>query len=480
MPGFLRQATAAQVRSIGPFIDDTDFKSAKTGLTIANTDIKLVINGAASANKNAGGGTHRVNGVYGVTFDATDTATVGEMEVSVVVASALIVFDKFFVVEEAVYDALFVAAAPGYVVDQPVNVTKWLGGAIPAVNVTGVPIIDFKYVLGTVSPAAAGTVRADAGDPLAVAVPGAYGAGTLGFAIGTYINSSLAAIQAKTVNLPASPAAVGSAMTLTAGERTSIANEVEAQIIDETDAEKVLTAITDKIASVNPSLAGLTVAAIASAVWASVTRTLTANTNLNDLSAAGVRAALGMGSANMDTQLSGISAKTTNLPAAPAAVSDIPTAATNAAAVRTNLTTELGRIDAATSTRLPTASYTAPDNAGISAAAADAGTLVTRLTSGRATNLDSLDAAVSTRLATSGYTVPPTAGSIAAAVLAAVVEGSVTVVQMFRGYASVLFGKASGLGTTSATFRDIGDTKDRIVSTVDVDGNRSTVTKDLS
>ena len=31
-------------------------------------------------------GAHRVNGVYGVTFDATDTATVGEMEVSVVVA----------------------------------------------------------------------------------------------------------------------------------------------------------------------------------------------------------------------------------------------------------------------------------------------------------------------------------------------------------------------------------------------------------
>lgn len=54
--------------------------------------------------------------------------------------------------------------------------------------------------------------------------------------------------------------------TLTAGERTSIANEVEAQIIDETDSEKVLTAITDKIASVNPSLAGLTLSAIAAQV----------------------------------------------------------------------------------------------------------------------------------------------------------------------------------------------------------------------
>jgi hypothetical protein len=113
MPGFLKQSTAAQSRAIGPFVDDTDFKTPKTGLTIANTDIKLVINGAASANKNSGGGTHRVNGVYGVTFDATDTATVGEIDVSVVVAGALPFFDKFFVVEEAVYDAFFAGSSTG-------------------------------------------------------------------------------------------------------------------------------------------------------------------------------------------------------------------------------------------------------------------------------------------------------------------------------------------------------------------------------
>lgn len=45
----------------------------------------------------------------------------------------------------------------------------------------------------------------------------------------------------------------------------------------------------------------------------------------------------------------------------------IPAAATNAAAVRTELTTELARIDVATSTRLATAGYTAPDNAGVAA-----------------------------------------------------------------------------------------------------------------
>lgn len=110
---FLRQSTASQSRIVGPFVDDTDFKTAETGLTIANTDCKLLVNGAASVNKNSGGGTHRVNGFYSLTFDATDTATVGELQVSIVVAGALPVTKTFYVLEEAVFDALFAASATG-------------------------------------------------------------------------------------------------------------------------------------------------------------------------------------------------------------------------------------------------------------------------------------------------------------------------------------------------------------------------------
>jgi hypothetical protein len=82
-----------------------------------------------------------------------------------------------------------------------------------------------------------------AGDPWTTALPGAYGAGSAGKIIGDnlnatigsratqtsvdtlagYVDTEVAAIKAKTDNLPASPAAVGSAMTLTSGERTSIA-----------------------------------------------------------------------------------------------------------------------------------------------------------------------------------------------------------------------------------------------------------------
>lgn len=62
----------------------------------------------------------------------------------------------------------------------------------------------------------------------------------------------------------------------------------------------------------------------------------------------------------------------------------------------------------------------------------------------------------------------------------AIVEGTTTWRQAARGWNAALLGKASGLATTAATYRDIGDTKDRIVATVDVDGNRSGVTLDLT
>ena len=116
---------------MGPFVDDTDFKTLENALTIANTDIRIKKNGAASAAKNSGGATADGNGgLYAVTWDATDTATVGELSVSIKVAGALVYFCTYTVLEEVVYDSLFLAAAPGYIVDQPVNVTKWAGTTV--------------------------------------------------------------------------------------------------------------------------------------------------------------------------------------------------------------------------------------------------------------------------------------------------------------------------------------------------------------
>lgn len=128
---YLKQSTASQAVLIGPFVDDTDGATAETGLTIANTDIRVSKNGGNMASKNSGGGTHDEAGWYQITLDATDTNTVGSLQVSVDVAGALPVWAEFQVLEEVVYDALFASGATG---DLDVNVASISGDSTAADN----------------------------------------------------------------------------------------------------------------------------------------------------------------------------------------------------------------------------------------------------------------------------------------------------------------------------------------------------------
>jgi hypothetical protein len=61
-----------------------------------------------------------------------------------------------------------------------------------------------------------------------------------------------------------------------------------------------------------------------------------------------------------------------------------------------------------------------------------------------------------------------------------VVEGTTTLAQFMRGMIATLLGKASGMATTSVSFRDQADSKNRVVAIVDSNGNRTSVTLDLS
>lgn len=58
------------------------------------------------------------------------------------------------------------------------------------------------------------------------------------------------------------------------------------------------------------------------------------------------------------------------------------------------------------------------------------------------------------------------------------VESGFDLQSTLRLILAALAGKLSGAGTTTITIRDAGDTKNRVVATVDVDGNRSAVTLD--
>jgi antitoxin component HigA of HigAB toxin-antitoxin module len=191
----------------------------------------------------------------------------------------------------------------------------------------------------------------------------------------------------KLANLDASVSSRLASSAYSAAPTTAqIATAVEGSLLNEADGQAVLNAIVGAIGNTNvsevslvaavradlervggkidsiPTTAAPTAAANATAVWGAASKTITGGT--------------------VDTL--------TNSPS-------VPSAASIASATRTELTTELGRLDAAVSTRLAAIAYTAASTAAQNAAA-----VRTEL----ATELARVDAAVSTRLAGSAYTAP--------------------------------------------------------------------------
>lgn len=69
--------------------------------------------------------------------------------------------------------------------------------------------------------------------------------------------------------------------------------------------------------------------------------------------------------------------------------------------------------------------------------------------------------------------------ALLAGIAGEVIEGDMTVSDVLRLIVAVLAGNATGGGTTEIRFRDIANSKDRAVMTVDEKGNRSNVVLDL-
>lgn len=151
---------------LGRFVDSTDGNTAETALTIANTDIKLWVEGATTlANKNSGGATHIATGLYSAVLDATDTATLGKLEIHVHVSGALAVKREYMVLPAMVYDSLVLgtdvlqadaiqwlgtaAATPTTAGVPEVDITHWIGTAVAAVDTAGYPKVTIKSGTGT-------------------------------------------------------------------------------------------------------------------------------------------------------------------------------------------------------------------------------------------------------------------------------------------------------------------------------------------
>lgn len=251
--------------------------------------------------------------------------------------------------------------------------------------------------------------------------------------------------------------------------------------------------------SIGKKLADWTIHSAAD-VWSVATRVLTANTNLNDLNAAGVRAAVGLANADLDTQLAAL-----------------PTAGENADQVWEEAIADHSGTVGSTAEQLAAAGAagdpwdtTIPGAYGAGKAGkivgdalsghtpqtGDAYGIVNSGTHGNAalkTLIDAIDDYIDTEVAAikaKTDNLPaapaatgdiPTANANADALLdrATAIEGY-TPRQLFRLFAAVLIGKCSGAGTGTEVFRDIADTKARVTATVDGNNNRTAITRDAT
>lgn len=151
----VKQSTAVDV-VIGAFVDDTDFKTPKTALTIAQADVQLSKNGGAFAQKSeTTTATHLGGGHYKIPLNTTDTNTLGVVRGFVNEATALPVWFDLMVMAANAWDSLFGTDK------LQVDAVEWLSGAIATPTVTGVPEVDVTHWRGTAAaaPTTAGIPR---------------------------------------------------------------------------------------------------------------------------------------------------------------------------------------------------------------------------------------------------------------------------------------------------------------------------------
>jgi len=330
----------------------SDHISNATGKTLA---VVISKNGAAFANPSAGAinATEIANGWYYVDLSTTDTNTLGPLIVRATSSGVDDVEPEPFYVYLAVPDVNAakiggttqtgrdIGASVLLAADQAVNVTKVNGQTQTARD------------LGAQLDAAVSTRLASA----------SYTAPD---------NTSISAIKSKTDNLPTSPAAVGSAMTLQASAIQAIwdtltsalttVNSIGRLLVQNVDAAissrstyagGAVSSVTGNVGgnvagSVNSVTAGVTLSAASiQAIWAALTSALTTAGSIGkrivDYLTGDAYARLGAPSgASIAADIATVNEKTANLPADPASNTQV-------------------------NTRLATDTYTAPDNTSIAA-----------------------------------------------------------------------------------------------------------------
>lgn len=312
---WLKQSTAAVI-SFGPFVSPTDGVTLQTGLVSAidnaSTGIFLSKNGGALTIRHASvtASTYDAYGNYLVTLDATDTNALGSLRVQfAAAASCLPVWVDCMVLQATMWNSLF-----------------GTGGAIPNVAAgatNGLPLsvdssgrVDVLKVNGTSQTAKdLGASATQTGDSYA----------RLGAPAGASVSADVAAVKSDS----------GAVKTQTDKMAFTVANQIDANVLDWKSA--TAPAMTGDAYARLGAPAGASVSADIAAVKSETDTILTdVNTGGGAIysrlgAPAGASIAADIAAVKVDS--GAIKAKTDNLPAAPAAVSDIPTANANADAL---------------------------------------------------------------------------------------------------------------------------------------------------
>lgn len=194
MARWLKQSTSVDL-PIGPFLDSTDGVTAETALSLTQPDIRLKKNAANWAQKAAAQSlSHEENGFYEVTLDATDTNTLGHLRLAVFKAGACPVWEDFTVVPANIYDSLI---AGSDLLDTEISTLATASALSTVAGYVDTEVAAIKAKTDNLP-----SDPADASD-IASAFGTVYSTLTT---IGGYIDTEVAAIKAKTDNLPSDPA----------------------------------------------------------------------------------------------------------------------------------------------------------------------------------------------------------------------------------------------------------------------------------
>jgi len=324
---WIKQSTARTI-IVGPVLDADG--AAKTDEVVAN--IKITKNGTVGAADGSATLTHDHAGKYKLALTANDVDTLGVLEISLNSGTNDMPMSRFNVVAANVFDSL--VSGSDYL---DISVVQWLGTAPLALSSQQVQAVVPDTQKVDVNTIKTQTVTCAAGVTVGVYV-GGTGAAALASVATEVRLAHLDAAQIPTdlANLATNIGTAGDGLTDLGGMSTGMKAEVESEVndalvalhldhllaadYDPSGKPGVATALLNELVENDGGVSRFTENALEQApsgsgataqqVWEYATRVLTGNTNLND-----------------------------------------PTAASVATAVRSELTTELGRLDAAITTR---------------------------------------------------------------------------------------------------------------------------------